>query len=230
VLGTVLAGSIAAGCTTGGRSIQAAGPQQTQSRTVSAVSAVDLAASGELVLSVGSSPSLRITAGRNVIDHLTSEVQEDRLTLGSDGSVRTVGRVHYELVLPAAHVVELSGSGTVQVNAPSALQQVLLSGSGDVRVDGLSTDELTVDLPGAGQVTVAGSTTRQRISIDGSGRYAAGGLASQDAEVTISGSGSADITASRTLTATVRGSGSVTYSGDAAVTSSVTGHGAVTHR
>ena len=228
-MGTLLVGSIAAGCASG-PSIHATGRQQTQTRTVSAASAVDLAASGELILTVGGSPSLQITAGRNVIDHLTSDVQEDRLTLGSDGSVHTLGRVRYDLVLPAPHVVELSGAGTVQVRAASALQQVLLSGSGNLRVEGLSTDELAVDLSGSGQVTIAGSTTRQRISIGGSGRYSAGGLMSQDAEVTISGSGSADVTASRTLAATVSGNGAVTYSGDAVVTSSVTGHGAVTRR
>jgi hypothetical protein len=221
---TALVGLLAAGCTT------AEGPQETQARAVSAVSAVDLAASGEVLLTGGESPSLRVTAGRNVIGHLTSAVDGDRLTLGSDGSVSDFGSVRYELVLPAARVVELSGSGDVHVTAPSALEQVSLSGSGDVRIDGLKTEMLTVDLSGSGQVTVAGSTTEQHISLGGSGRYSASGLASQDAEVTIGGSGTADITASRTLTATVSGSGTVTYSGDAVVTSSVPGSGAVVRR
>ena len=230
IAGIALIGLMASGCATLQAPVLDAGPIQTQTRSISAVSAVDLAASGELVLTAGATPSLRITAGRNVIDHLTSDVRQDRLTLGSDGSVHTSGRVRYVLVLPTARAVELSGSGAVQVMAPNALQKVLIPGSGEVRVDGLSTDELTVDLSGSGQVTVAGSTTGQRISIGGSGRYSGGALASQDAEVTISGSGSADVTASRTLTATVTGNGAVTYGGGAAVTSSVTGHGAVTRR
>src|SRR3569833_2048896 len=110
LLGAVLAGSITAGCATAGP-ILGAGPSETQTRDVSAVSAVDLAASGTLVLTGGDSPALRITAGRDVIDHLTSDVNADRLTLGTDGPVHSVGRVRYDLVLPAAHVVELSGSG-----------------------------------------------------------------------------------------------------------------------
>jgi hypothetical protein len=229
-VGTVLVGLATAACSAVGSFLPDPGPQQTQTRTIGAVSAVDLAASGELVLTGGGAASLRITAGRNVLHHLTSDVQGDRQTLGTDGSVRSTGHVRYDLVLPAARVVELSGSGTVDVAAPSALRQVLLPGSGRVRVDGLRTEQLAVDLSGSGEVTVAGSTTRQRISIGGSGRYSAGGLASQDAEVTISGSGSADVTAGRTLTATVSGSGSVTYSGDATVRSSVTGSGDVVRR
>jgi hypothetical protein len=228
VLGVVTV--VSAGCAAVGSLVQDAGPQQTRTRPVGVVSAVDLASSGELVLSGGEPPSLRISAGRNVIRHLTSDVQGGRLTLGTDGSMRPVGRVRYDLVLPAARVVELSGSGTVHVTAPSALERVLLPGSGDVRVDGLRTQGLTVDLSGSGQVTAAGSATRQRISIGGSGHYAGDGLASQDVEVTISGSGSADVTAGRTLTASISGSGTVTYAGTATVSSSVTGSGRVVRR
>ena len=84
-------------------------------------SAVELATSGELVLTTGDGASLRITAGENVLDHLTSEVSDGRLVLGTDGSTVDLGEVRYELVLPEARAVELSGSGSVQVPAPSAL-------------------------------------------------------------------------------------------------------------
>jgi len=229
-LGSALVGLLTAGCTMFGPSARDPGDPQTQTRTVSAVSAVDLAAAGELVLTAGSTPSLHITAGRNVLPHLTSDIQGDRLTLGHDGSTGDLGLVHYDLVLPAAQVVELSGAGTVRVTATRTLQKVLLPGSGIVRAEGLSTEELTVDLPGSGQITVAGSATRQRITISGSGRYSAAGLTSEDADVTISGSGSADVEARHTLTATVSGNGAITYTGDATVTSSITGHGTVVHR
>jgi hypothetical protein len=226
----VLVALLTAGCAAVGLTGLDPGPQQTRTRAVGAVSAVELASSGDLVLSAGRPPSLRITAGRNVIGHLTSDVRGDRLTLGSDRSLSSVGRVRYDLVLPAARLVELSGSGTVHVTAPSALEQALLPGSGDIRIDGLRTPSLGVDLSGSGEITVAGSTTRQRVSLSGSGRYSAGGLTSLDADVTVSGSGSADVSAGRTLTATVSGSGSVTYRGNPAVHSSVTGSGAVTGR
>lgn len=225
----VLAGLLTAGCATVVGPF-ATGPQQTQTRTISAVSAVELESSGDLVLTAGATPSLRITAGRNVLGHLTSDVHGDRLTLGDDGSLHSSGRIRYDLVLPAARAVQLSGSGTVQATAPSALRQVSLPGSGDVRVDGLRTDALSVDLSGSGRVTVAGTTTRQQVSISGSGQYSASGLASQDAQVTISGSGDASVSANRTLTATISGSGNITYSGGAAVTSKISGSGSVVHR
>ena len=229
LLAVLLAGLLSAGCATVIGPFQP-GPQQTQTRTIGAVSAVELAGSGDLVLATGAPASLRITAGRNVLGHLTSHVQGDRLTLGDDGSLRNYGRVRYDLLLPAARVVQLSGSGNVQVSAPSALQQISLPGSGDVRVDGLATGALTVQLSGSGRVTVAGTTTRQQVSIGGSGEYSAHGLASQDAQVAISGSGDADVTVSGTLNATISGSGAIRYSGDAVVHSTVTGSGDIVHR
>jgi hypothetical protein len=217
-------GLAAVGCAT------VAGPEQTQTRTIAAVGTVELSSSGDLVLTQGAAPLLRITAGENVIGHLTSSVHGDRLTLGSDGSLRVLGRVTYDLVLPAARTVDLSGSGAVHVAAPSALQRVLLPGSGTVRIEGLRSESLTVDLSGSGQIAVAGGVTRQQVSIGGSGRYSAGGLASQDAVVTIGGSGTADVSADRTLAASISGSGTITYTGNAAVTTSVTGSGSVVHR
>jgi hypothetical protein len=229
-LGAVLVVLLSAGCSAVGLTLRDPGPEQTQTRTVSAVSAVELASSGDMVLTRGDTPSLRITAGRNVLRHLTSDIHGDRLTLGSDGSLHRAGHVHYDLVLPAVRVVELSGSGAVRVRAPSALQQALLPGSGDIRIDGLQTDSLSVGLSGSGQIAVAGSTTRQRVSIDGSGDYSAGGLESLDAEVSISGSGDADAAVSRTLTVSISGSGSVTYIGNPTVTRSISGSGDVVGR
>lgn len=226
----VLLALLCAGCASVGLTGITPGPQQTQTRTIASASAVELASSGDLVLTSGGPPSLRITAGRNVLDHLTSDVHGDRLTLGTDGSVHDVGRVRYDLVLPAARVVELSGSGDLHATAPSGLQHVVLSGSGDVRIDGLRTGSLAVDLSGSGQVTVAGAATRQTVSIGGSGDYSAGGLTSQAAEITISGSGDADVAVTGTLTAVISGSGSVTYTGNPAVSSSITGSGSVVRR
>lgn len=216
---------VVAGCSV----VLDAGPPQTQTRTVTAVSEVELAASGTLTLSRAVSPSLRVTAGSNVIGHVTSDVKGNRLVLGTDGTVHNTGVVRYELALPDARTVVLSGSGLVTVESPSALQSVVVSGSGNVSVEGLSTTELAADLRGSGRISVAGTATHQRVTIPGSGLYAAGGLTSEVAEVTISGSGAANVHVTRTLTAVVSGSGAVTYSGEAVVSSQITGSGAVVH-
>jgi hypothetical protein len=206
------------------------GPTRSADREITAVSEVELATSGDLTLTTGPAPSLRITAGRDVLPHLTSEVHGDRLVLGTKGSVGSLGVVRYELVLPAAHVVELSGSGSIRSSATSTLEELVLSGSGEIRADGLDVEALTVELSGSGTVTVAGTATRQTLQLDGSGTYRAAELDSTHAEITIVGSGSADVQVTGTLKAVIEGSGSVTYGGGATVDKRIEGSGTVEER
>jgi Putative auto-transporter adhesin, head GIN domain len=206
------------------------GPMRSEDRDIQAVSEVELATSGDLTLTTGPTPSLRITAGRDVLPHLTSEVHDDRLVLDTKGSVGDLGEVRYELVLPAAHAVELSGSGSITAASPSALTGIELSGSGGVRADGLDVDTLTVDLSGSGTVTLGGRAGRQTVEIDGSGDYSAAGLDSTEAEVTVSGSGTADVQVTGTLKAVIEGSGTITHGGGAKVESRIDGSGSVEER
>jgi hypothetical protein len=206
------------------------GPTRSEDRDIPAVSEVELSTSGDLTLTTGSTPSLRITAGRDVLPHLTSEVHDDRLVLGTKGSVGTLGEVRYELVLPAAHAVELSGSGGISAASPSALTGIELSGSGEVRAEGLDVDTLTVDLSGSGTVTLTGRAGRQTVEIDGSGDYSAAELDSTDAEVTVAGSGTADVQVTGTLKAVIEGSGTITHGGGAGVETDIEGSGTVEER
>src|SRR3954447_13532030 len=206
------------------------GPQRSVDRDIEAVSEVELATSGDLSLTTGPTPSLRITAGRDVLDHLSSEVHGDRLVLATTGSAGNLGEVRYDLVLPAVGTVEVSGSGSIRAASAAALGAVELSGSGEVDADALDVDELTVDLSGSGTVTLAGRAGRQSVQIDGSGDYRAAGLDTTDAEVTVGGSGSADVQVSGTLHAVVDGSGTITHGGGASVETEIDGSGSVEER
>jgi hypothetical protein len=207
-----------------------AGPQRTEERQIEDATEVELATSGTLVLSTGTSPSLQVVAGENVLEHLTTDVQAGRLVLDDDGSSSVAGDIRFEVVLPAVDRLVLSGSGEADVRPPSVLERIELSGSGDIVVEGLATDDLTVDLSGSGTVSVAGDATRQTVSLDGSGTYDGRDVTCDEATVTVSGSGTADVTVSGTLAAVVEGSGTITYAGDPALDSRIDGSGEVTRR
>jgi carbon monoxide dehydrogenase subunit G len=160
----------------------------------------------------------------------TIQAVSERLVLGTQGSVGDLGEVRYDPVLPAARSVELSGSGGIAATSPSALTGIDLSGSGELRADGLDVDELTVDLSGSGTITLAGRTGRQTVELDGSGNYRAARLDSTDAEVTVAGSGTADVQVSGTLRAVIEGSGTITHGGGARVDTQIDGSGSVEER
>lgn len=219
----LIAASVMASC-----SIAGPGDPRTQERSIADVTHVRLETSGDLTISRGAVPSLTVTAGERVIDRLTSEVVDDELVLGLDGSSGSLGPVRYELDLPELEGVSVAGSGSAAVVAPDAEALSLsLAGSGDIDVRNSNSRALDVELAGSGVVRVSGTTDRQRVHLDGSGSYDAGDLTSGDAVVTVEGSGSAEVAVTDELDATVNGSGSIRHTGGARVTQAIEGSGQI---
>lgn len=223
------------------------GDRTTEERSITDVSAVELATTGSLSLSVGDEPSLTITAGENVLDRLTTEITGDTLVIDLPGSWRNP-RIDYDLVLPALSSVTLSGSGAVdgdiggtgdielRINGSGEIQldeieasdlTVTIDGSGAVEVDDVVAGATVVRVDGSGAVTLDGSTDTLDVAIPGSGDVRLSGLEARDAVVRIDGSGEAEVHATGTLDAAIGGSGRIAYSGDPDVTRDIDGSGEI---
>jgi hypothetical protein len=221
------------------------GDRITEERSITDVSAVELATTGSLSLSVGDEPSLTITAGENVLDRLTTQITDDTLVIDLPGSWRNP-RIDYDLVLPALSSVTLSGSGAVDGDiGGTGVIELRINGSGEIELDEIEASDLTVTIDGSGAVevddvvasatdvrvdgsgavTLDGSTDTLDVAIPGSGDVRLSDLVARDAVVRIDGSGDADVHATRTLDAAIGGSGRITYAGDPDVTRDVDGSG-----
>ena len=202
------------------------GNRVTETREISDVSAVVLATSGSLRISVGE-PSLTISAGEAVLERLTTQVDGDTLEIDLPGAWGgNLGRIEFDLVLPALDTVSIRGSGEVTgALAPADRLTIDISGSGDVRVDPVDVSDVAVSIAGSGSVTLEGRTDSLAVSIPGSGTFAGADLAATTGVVSISGSGDALVNVTRTLDASISGSGEITHLGDPAVTSNITGSG-----
>ena len=197
----VLAATALTGC------VRAAGPQTTETREISDVTAVVLDTSGDVEITEGE-PSLTIHAPANVLDRLTSEVRGGVLELGRRGGpMPFVGEIRYELTVPSLESIEINGSGDVTSTVAGETLTIAISGSGDVTVSGIA-DSLDIE-------------------IDGSGEVDADDLEVVDATVDISGSGDAELHVTGTLRVDISGSGSVTHRGGAEVDADISGSGDV---
>lgn len=221
---------LAAGCGV----IRDAGPETTRTQEVSGdVVGVDLAMSGAVVVRAGSPASLTMTGGENLLDHVRTRVDGDGvLVIDLDGpGMWRDADLSATLVVPEPSIARLSGSGVVRVEAPSGDElAVVLGGSGTVEASDVRVSALEVDLGGSGTVRASGRCRTQDVSISGSGTYDGVALDSQDATVGVSGSGRAEVTVTGTLDATISGSGSITYDGGPSVTSEVSGSGSIAAR
>ena len=109
-----------------------------------------------------------------------------------------VSDVRYKLILPSLEALHMAGSGTVYVR-PLVVDdlQVLLEGSGDLRLFGIDAGghALRLDLNGSGDVEVAElSAETLKLSLSGSGDMRLGAVA-VDASIDVVLKGSGDMTA-----------------------------------
>jgi hypothetical protein len=116
----------------------------------------------------------------------------------------------------------------VTVTVPS-VDALILSGSGNLDVSGVSSPRLSVTLVGSGNVRASGKAHRLTVVVPGSGTAQLGQLTAHEATAAISGSGEITLTADGSLDARVSGSGAIFFSGNPRhLQTSITGSGAIT--
>lgn len=184
----------------------------TQQRSVAPFTSVQLAGGNLVSVRVGAPRSVAVHARTDMLDHVTTDVHAGTLVIAdAPGQANTKGPMLVSVTVPALTSLAVASSG-----------------SGLIKVDGLSSQSLTVTLAGSGLVRATGTTTHLTVGLSGSGDVELGDLTSRDARVTVSGSGRAAVSATGTLNALVTGDGVIQYSGNPAhLTTSVTGSGVI---
>ena len=190
--------------------LRGSGVAASASRVVPAFFAVDLAGSSVLTVRVGPQQAVVVHADDNLIDLVTTDVEDGTLVVGTSGSFTTQSPM------------------TVDVTVPT-LETVVLSGSGVVTVEGVTTERLVVRAPGSGVLTVSGTAEQLDVSLTGSGDVRLEELVARDVAATLSGSGRLQVHATDSLEASVPGTGVIVYRGNpSTVTTDVSGTGVIT--
>jgi hypothetical protein len=190
---------------------EGSGVAATQTRQVAAFNSVELAGSNNVVIRVGEKRSVVVRADDDLLERVTTEVESGKLVIANT---------------PGGFTAKSPMS--VEVNVPT-LDALMLTGSGNIVVDGIDAESLTVTLPGSGTLAGSGTAGRLDVTVDGSGTVQFTRLQASDVRALVSGAGSIFVTATESLDASVSGSGAIIYVGNPRdVTQSVTGDGAIT--
>lgn len=222
-------------------------PRATEQWEIEDVAVIELATPGSLDITLGSTPSLTVTAGEQIIDRLTADVDSGVLRLGAKSApLDYSGEIRYELVVTAVSSLRVLGSGDARVDLTGTADPDIMvkgsgsvdasgvdaesatltvDGSGEIRIDDAKAEQLTVSIDGPGTVRVTGEVGRQQAELRGPGEYAASALESVDARIAVRGSGEASVAVSGSLDALIGGSGEISYSGDVQVTKDISGSG-----
>lgn len=209
--------------------VRGSGRMMTEERVVEGVLRVEMASIGDLAIEIGGEERLTIEAEENLLPYIESNVSGNKLTLETRRgiSIDPNEPVRYKLTVAALEEITVSGLGDVQApHLEAGRFRVRIPGSGNVTIASLSADELDMQINGLGDVTIeAGQVDEQALDINGSGNYNARELECARADVSISGAGSATLWVREMLRVRISGAGNVRYFGDPSVSQEISGVG-----
>jgi hypothetical protein len=192
---------------------EGSGIAASQVREVPPFSSVELAGGNNVVIRAGEQQSVVVKADDNLLNRVTTHVKSGALVIGNTPGSLTA-----------------RSPMSVEVSVPS-LNALVLTGSGNIMVNGIKTESLTVTLSGSGNLFGSGAASSLDITISGVGNARFTQLVANNVDAVLSGSGAIFVTATKSLDASIPGSGTITYTGNPQdVTKSVTGAGAITGR
>jgi hypothetical protein len=218
----------AAGCSTNVHGT-GSGNVINQTRSVQGVNQVSLAGTGTVLVIQGNQESLTIEAEDNILPHIVSSVNGNKLDVSYDNTTPSPTKpVKYHLTVKDLSSLTLSGAVKVETSGFKTQSLVVsINGAGEGNMSGLEGKNLTVTLSGAGKMNIAGTATDQTITISGAGDYQAGSLKSQTTTITINGAGKGTLNVSTILNATINGTGDISYLGNPQVNRQINGAGTV---
>lgn len=155
---------------------------------------VKIAAGIDLIYRHGATQQLDIIGDHNLIPIIETSVRNGVLTIST--------RKSYQSRLPL----------TVELTSPR-LNSLAMHGAGDIKLNDIQQESLTLNLNGSGNAHIDGRVNRLFMTVNGAGDINAERLDSDSAEIKLSGSGDISVTAHDNLTATLIGSGDITYYG-----------------
>ena len=207
------------------------GTLTTQSRDVSSFDAVQINGAGELLIIQGETESLEIQAEDNIIDELTSDVQENTLVLGyRDSFLRNTiiptERITYTLTMTELSQVTINGAASMDIDSlETGSLALIINGAGNISINQLLADNLNVEISGTTTIEIGGQTSQQTVTIDGAGNYRADDLQTNSTTININGLGNATVWATETLNISIDGGGNLRYYGLPNVTQEINGVG-----
>lgn len=194
------------------------------------INGVQLAFSGDIILTQGSPQKIVMEGQQNILDNIKREVNDGVWKVGFAKSVRDIKPVKIYITMSTLEVASVSGSGNItSTNTFQNLSdlEIGVSGSGGVDIS-VNAQDIEAGISGSGEIELKGSANALEVGISGSGDVNAVELRTAECDVAISGSGNAQINCTASLEAGISGSGDVRYKGDAPkVKASVSGSGDV---
>ncbi|OGZ34663.1 MAG: hypothetical protein A2174_02535 [Candidatus Portnoybacteria bacterium RBG_13_41_18] len=230
----------------GGNALTGSGNIAAEDRAVADFDKISLNGYGNLIItqspiesqsgSTGQSTSteaLRIEAEDNIMPKIRTRVEDKTLKIDYDWQTwpwfnfKPQKPINFYVTVKTLNKIALSGAGNLKSEGiKSDNLEIIISGAGKADLS-VEAQNLNAEISGAGEFLLAGKTDAQKIELSGAAKYDGRNLESKEADVEISGAGQATLKVSEKLNAQISGAGRVDYIGNPQVTQKISGAGKI---
>src|SRR5688572_15518557 len=151
------------------------GPVVTESRQTATFDGVDLKFSADVYFTQANDYKVELQSQENILDEIETTVINNNLVIRlrhSDTRLRTNDGIQIFVSGPNARWFNVDGSGYLEVKnaiTPANLQ-LKVDGSGNIKVNNVTTTEMNAEVEGSGMITVnSGNANEANVNIEGSG-------------------------------------------------------------
>jgi hypothetical protein len=203
-----------------------------QTRDVAAFHAIKVDYPAQVIVTQGSSASVKVEAEDNLLTGLQTLVRNGTLEISYNTEngkrVNPTKPVILTIVVKELNEISLDSASELKLTGvESDKLRISVSGAGNLELKGINIGGLSADLSGASRMVASGTANDFNLSISGFGSFDGQDLHSKTASVEMSGTGRAIIWVDDELDAQISGAGSINYYGSPLVTRHVSGLGSV---
>ena len=175
---------------------------------------------GDVFIEVGEVESVIIRTDENLQERMKAELRGDTLYIGQqDGNnVMNSSEITFLITVVELNSVVVSGAGNLTIDGIEGDSLELdLNGATDTTLRDIDVDSLSIEISGAGGASASGQAESLTVDIRGVGEFSGFDLITDTAEITISGAGSAEVNVNDALTGSISGVGDLSYRGNPSV-------------
>lgn len=203
-----------------GKTVKGNGEVKTETRNnLGDYDEINVAGFFNVTLVAGTEGNLTIEGESNLLEHVITEVEGDRLVIKTRNkqNLKTSWGKDIKILVPFEDLSKVTLSGSGEIIGKDLIKadnfEVSVSGSGDVDLE-VEARKTESRVTGSGDLVLKGSTRDHNASVTGSGDLEAGRFTADNVDAKVTGSGDIRIGCEKSIRARVTGSGDIEYVGN----------------
>jgi hypothetical protein len=195
--------------------VKGSGNVVTKEREAGYFNSVKVSTAIDLILTQGSSESIKVEADDNLHEYIITEIKDNTLRIYTEANIQGAKEMNVHVTMKDIEKISATSAGDVVGKSVIKSNELLLSTSsaGDIKLE-VEVKKLICKISSAGDITVSGSTDELEADLSSAGDLNAYELIARVADVSSSSAGDAKITVKEKLRARSSSAGDIHYQGN----------------